>query len=67
MAKNLTYKRQQSLTLKVSGLVDADNMTIEVDDEIKDIKTLIKDFNGVEATLTLQVKSDEELDEPTEE
>lgn len=67
MAKNLTYKKQQSLTLKVSGLMDIDTMSIEVDGEIKDIRTLIRDFDGIEATLTLQVKSDEELDEPVKE
>ena len=64
MAKSLTYKKQQSITLKASGLYDADKMTIEIDGEEKDIKTLAKDFNGLEISLTIQVKQDEELDEP---
>ena len=50
--------------MKASGLYDADKMTIEIDGEEKDIKTLAKDFNGLEISLTIQVKQDEELDEP---
>ena len=66
MAKSLSYKKQQSITLKVSGVYDADNMTITVDDEEKDIKTLFKDFNALDVSLSIQVKQDEELDEPSD-
>ena len=64
MAKSLTYKKQQSITLKASGLYDADKMAIEIDGEEKDIKTLIKDFDGLEVVLSVSVKRDEDLDEP---
>ena len=66
MAKSLSYKKQQSITLKVSGTYDADKMVIIVDDEEKDIKTLFKDFNGFDVSISIQVKQDEELEEPTD-
>lgn len=64
MAKSLTYKRQQSITLKATGLYDVNKMTIDIDGEEKDIKTLTKDFDGLEIVLTVSVKRDEDLDEP---
>ncbi len=65
MAKNLIYKRQDSLTLKAVGTVDIDSMTIEIDGEEKSIKTLMKGFDGLGITLNVSVKNDMELDEPT--
>lgn len=67
MAKNLSYKKQQSLTLKATGVIDIENMSIEIGDECKSIKSLLRDFDGCETALTLQVKSDEELDDPSDE
>jgi hypothetical protein len=64
MAKNLVYKKQESVILKVIGLLDIDRMTIDVEGEEKSIKTLAQDFDGTEVELTLKIKNDVELDEP---
>lgn len=66
MAKNFSYKKQQAIILKASGILDIEGLTINIDGDEKDIKTLLKDFEGVEVVLTVQTKVDEELDEPTE-
>lgn len=67
MAKGLSYKRQQSLTLKAQGIVDIDKMTIEIDGETKFIQTLLKDFDGLDISLQAKVADDVDLDEPTAE
>lgn len=66
VAKNFSYKKQQAVTLKASGLLNIDDFTIEIDGEDKDVKTLLRDFDGSEVILTVQTKVDEELEEPTE-
>lgn len=51
--------------MKAAGILDADNMIIEVDGEPKDIKTLLSVFNGAPIELNVKVKEESELDEPT--
>lgn len=60
------YKRTNSIDLKADGFIDTKNMTIEVDGELKNIATLLSDFDGSFVSLSVKSKDEVELDEPTE-
>lgn len=60
------YKKTQTINLKADGFIDIENMTIEVDGEIKNISTLLSDFDGSFVSLNIKTKEETELDEPTE-
>ena len=61
MASKLKYTRSTTTSLKVTGTVDLDNGTIDVDGETKSITELLKDFNGAEIELSVTVKESEDL------
>ena len=64
---NFTYKRTTTTTsMKVAGIIDTDNMTVDVDGEVKKLSTLLSDFNGAGIEINVKVKDEEEIDEPTE-
>lgn len=60
------YKKTQTINLKAEGFIDIKNMTIEVDGEIKNISTLLSDFDASFVSLNIKTKEETELDEPTE-
>lgn len=62
---NFVFKEVKTTSMKAAGILDADNMIIEVDVEPKDIKTLLSVFNGAPIELNVKVKEESELDEPT--
>ena len=62
---NFSYKRTTQTAMKVSGIIDTDKMTIDVDDEEKDLTTLLSDFNGSYVEINVKIKNEEELDEPS--
>lgn len=62
---NFVFKEVKTTSMKAAGILDADNMIIEVDGEPKDIKTLLSVFNGASIELNVKVKEESELDEPT--
>lgn len=64
---NFVFKKTETTNMKVIGLIDTDNMTIEVDGNEKDISTLLSAFNGGCVEINVKVKSEEELDEPVSE
>nr|DAQ24591.1 MAG TPA: YonK protein [Caudoviricetes sp.] len=49
-----------------AGIIDTDNMTVEVDGEEKKLATLLSVFNGGSVEINVKVKEESELDEPTE-
>lgn len=63
---NFTYKRTTTTSMKVAGIIDTDNMTVDVDGEVKKLSTLLSDFNGAGIEINVEVKDEEEIDEPTE-
>lgn len=63
---NFTYKRTTTTSMKVAGIIDTDNMTVDIDGEIKKLSTLLSDFNGAGIEINVKVKDEEEIDEPTE-
>ena len=52
--------------MKVAGILDTDNMTVDVDGEEKKLSTLLSDFNSGAIEINIKVKDEEDLDEPTE-
>lgn len=63
---NFSYKKTTTTAMKVAGIIDTDNMTVDVDGEIKKLSTLLSDFNGTGIEINVKVKDEEEIDEPTE-
>lgn len=63
---NFSYKKTTTTAMKVAGIIDTDNMTVDVDGEIKKLSTLLSDFNGASIEINVKVKDEEEIDEPTE-
>ena len=47
------YKKTQTINLKAEGFIDIKNMTIEVDGEIKNISTLLSDFDASFVSLNI--------------
>lgn len=62
---NFVYKKTETTSMKVIGILDTDRMIIDVDDEEKSLATLLSDFNGSCMEINIKTKSEEELDEPT--
>lgn len=62
---NFVFKEVKTTSMKAAGILDADNMIIEVDGEPKDIKTLLSVFNGAPIKLNVKVKEESELGKPT--
>lgn len=67
MAKTFEYKRTTVSKLKAIGTLDVSKMTIDIDGEEKSIKDLLADFNGTDITLAVQVKSEEDLEDGSDE
>lgn len=63
---NFAYKKTTTTAMKVAGILDTDNMTVDVDGEEKKLSTLLSDFNGGSIEINIKVKDEEDLDEPTE-
>lgn len=62
---NFSYKKTTT-AMKVAGIIDTENMTIDVDGEVKKLATLFADFNGGGVELNVKIKEEDELDEPSE-
>lgn len=62
---NFVYKKTETVAMKIAGIVDTDNMTIDIDGEEKSIATLLSDFNGGCVEINVKTKDETELDEPT--
>ena len=44
--KSFTYKKTEITSMKLSGIIDTDTMTISVDETEKSLSTLLSNFNG---------------------
>lgn len=61
---NFVYKKTETTSMKVVGILDTDRMIIDVDGDEKSLATLLSDFNGGCMEINIKTKSEEELDEP---
>ncbi|MCD7996386.1 MAG: hypothetical protein LUH21_04040 [Clostridiales bacterium] len=58
------YKRVETTTMKVVGIIDTNKMVIEVDGQDKELKTLLSGFNRECTEITVKIKAEEDLNEP---
>lgn len=65
---NFVFKETETkqTSMKIAGIINTDNMTIDVDGEEKKLATLLSVFNGGCVEINVKVKEENELDEPTE-
>lgn len=63
---NFVFKETKQKSMKIAGILDSDNLTINVDGEEKKLATLLSVFNNVGVEINVKVKKENELDEPTE-
>ena len=63
---NFVFKETKQKSMKIAGIIDTDNMIVEVDGEEKKLATLLSVFNGNDVEINVKVKEECELDEPTE-
>lgn len=63
---NFVFKETKQTSMKIAGIIDTDNMTIDVDGETKKLSTMLYVFNGGGVEINVKVKEENELDEPTE-
>jgi hypothetical protein len=61
MSKEFKYTRTTVTKLSAVGLIDTDNGTIEVEGETKNLLELLKDFNGANISLAVQVREEIEI------
>jgi len=61
---NLQYKKTLTTSLKVVGIIDTSDMTVEVNGEVKKLSVLFSDLNGEEIEINVKTKEETELDLP---
>lgn len=64
---NFAFKDTKTTAMKIAGIIDTDKMTIDVDGEMKSLKTLLSPFNGGGVEINVKIKEEEELAEPVAE
>lgn len=64
---NIKYKKTETITMKVAGVLDinGNKITLDVDGEEKDLAILLSDFVGIGTEINVKIKNEEELDEPS--
>lgn len=63
---NFVYKKATATTLKACGYIDTERGTIDIDGKEKTLLPLLSDFNGACVELTVKIKSEEDIEAPTE-
>lgn len=53
---NFVFKETKQTSMKMAGIIDTDNMTIDVDGETKKLSTLLSVFNGGGVEINVKVK-----------
>lgn len=61
---NFVFKRTETKNMKIAGIVDVQNMNIEVDGEEKNLATLLSPFDNLAVEIKVVLKDEEELEEP---
>ena len=62
---NFVYKRTDVTSMKIIGILDTDKMIVTIDEEEKELNTLLSDFNLGLVEISIKTKNEEELEEPT--
>lgn len=59
--KTYSYEENKTITKKLIGMYDAENHTIDIDGESKDVVEELKDFEGLVTEITVKVKESTDL------
>ena len=63
---NFSYKESKNTVLKAVGILDSENMVIDIDGSSKKLSVLLQDFANKTIEINVKIKEENELDEPTE-
>jgi hypothetical protein len=63
---NFVYKENRTRRMTLKGILDVDEGTILIDEDEKNLATLLSGFNGAFVDLTINVSEDEDLEEPVD-
>ena len=55
MANAFSFKEVTTKTMKITGMVDTDAMTVDVDGETKKLSTLLSVFNGCDVDIQVKI------------
>lgn len=61
---NFVYKENRTRRMTLKGILDINEGTIFIDEDEKNLLTLLSDFDGAFVDLTIKVSEDEDLEEP---
>lgn len=61
---NFSYKKIETTSMKVAGLFDVNTMSVDVDGEMKSLKTLLSVFSELPIEINIKVKDEFDLEEP---
>ena len=64
--KSFSYKLTTTKAMKITGIIDTDSMTIDLDGEDKKLSTLLSEYNGCCVEINVKTKDESDLDEPFE-
>lgn len=64
---NVKYKKTETVTMKVVGVLDINenSVTVSIDDDEKNLATLLSDFVDEYVEISIKTKDEEELDHPS--
>ena len=63
---NFVFKETKQTAMKIVGILNSNDLTINVDGEEKKISTLLSVFNDSDVEINIKIKEENELVEPTE-
>lgn len=63
---NFVFKETKQTTMKIVGILNSNDLTINVDGEEKKLSTLLSVFNDSDVGINIKIKEENELVEPTE-
>lgn len=63
---NFVFKETKQTAMKIVGILNSNDLTIDVDGEEKKLSTLLSVFNDSDVEINIKIKEENELVEPTE-
>lgn len=63
---NFVFKETKQTAMKIVGILNSNDLTINVDGEEKKLSTLLSVFNDSDVEINIKIKEENELVEPTE-
>lgn len=64
MATNFVFKETTTKSMKIAGILNTTDMTVDIDGDEKKLSTLLSPFQNEYLEISIKIKTEEELDEP---